>query len=115
MPADVPQGSVLGPLLFLISINDISVNLECNVKVFADGTSRFSLVRDPNESSTKLGTDLGGVAWWAHQWKMSFNPDPSKQAVEFHFSHKINPVDTPPVYFNNLVVASCETFRFIVR
>ena len=115
MPADIPQGSILGPLLFLIFINDISANLECNVKIFADVTSRFSLLRDPNESSAKLGTDFGGVAWWAHQWKMSFNPDPSKQAVEVHFSCKINPVDTPPVYFNNLVVASCQTFRFIVR
>ena len=40
---------------------------------------------------------------------MSFNPDPSKQAVEVHFSRKINPADTPPVYFNNFAVASCGT------
>ena len=71
----------------------------------------FSLVRDTNESLAKLGRDLGRVARWAHQWKMSFNPDPSKQAVEVHFSRKINPLDTPPVYFNNLAVASCETHK----
>ena len=69
------------------------------------------MVRDPNESSAKLGRDLGRVARWAHQWNISFNPDPSKQAVEVHFSRKINPVDTPPVYFNNLAVASCETHK----
>ena len=40
---------------------------------------------------------------------MSHNPDPSKQAVEIHFSRNINPVDTPLVYFNNLTVASSET------
>ena len=40
---------------------------------------------------------------------MSFNPDPSKQAVEVHFSRKINPLDTPPVYFNNLAGGSCKT------
>ena len=53
--------------------------------------------------------DLGSVARWAHQWKMSFNSDPSKQAVEVHFSRIITPVDTPPIYFNNLVAASWET------
>ena len=83
------------------------------MKIFADGTSLFYLARDPNESSAKLGRDLGRVAWWVHQWKMSFNPRSSKQTVEVHFSRKINPLDTPPVYFNNLAVASCETHKHL--
>ena len=44
---------------------------------------------------------------------MSFNLDPSKQTVEVHFSCKINPVDTPPVYFHNLAMASCETHKHL--
>ena len=44
---------------------------------------------------------------------MSSNPDFSKQAVEVHFSRKINPVNTPPVYLNNLAVASCETQKLL--
>ena len=109
----VPQGSILGPLLFLISINDIVANIECKVKIFADHTSLFSLVRDPNEISAKLGRELRRVAQWVHQWKMSFNLDPSKQAVEVHFTRKINSLDTSPVYFNNLAVASCETHKHL--
>ena len=101
--------------MFLIFINDIPANFECNMKIFADDTFLFSLVGDQNESTTKLDRDLEKVAGWAYQWKISFNPDPSKQAVEVHFSRKINPVDTQPVYFNNLTVGSCETFRLIVR
>ena len=76
--AGVPQCSILKPLLFLIFINDIPANLECNVKIFADDISLFSFERDPNESSAKLGRDLGRVAQWVNQWKMSFNLDPSK-------------------------------------
>ena len=83
------------------------------MKIFADDTSLFSLVRDPNESSAKPGKDLGRVARWVHQWKMSFNVDLSKQAVEVHFSRKINPVDTPPVYLNNLALASSETRKHL--
>ena len=110
--AGVPQCSILGPVLFLIFINDIPSNLECNVKIFVDDTSLSS--RDPNESSAKLGRHLGRVAVWAYQWKMLFNPNPSKQAVEVHVSRKINPVDTSPVYFNNLVEACCETHKHLV-
>ena len=64
--AGVPQDSILGPLLLLIFTNNIPANLECNVKIFADDTSLFSLVRDPNKSSAKLSRDLGRVAGWTY-------------------------------------------------
>ena len=48
--ARVPQGYVLGPLFFLVYINDLSENLLCGVKLFADDTSLFSIVT--NELST---------------------------------------------------------------
>ena len=102
--AVVPQGSIFRLLLFLIFINDAPAKLEYD-EIFTDDTSVFFLVRDPNESSAKLDRDLGRVARWAHQWKISFNPYPSKEAVRFIF-RRINLVDSPPVCFNNLAVAS---------
>ena len=84
----VPQGSVLGPLLFLIYINDLENDVISTVKFFADDTMIFSVVHDPVISATELNHDLNLINKWAHQWKMSFNPDPTKQAVEVLFSQK---------------------------
>ena len=86
--AGVPQGPILGPLLFLIYINDLSDGLNCNPKLFADDTSLFSTVYNNNEATNTLNNDLNKITEWAHQWKMSFNQDISKQAHEVVFSHK---------------------------
>ena len=102
--AGVPQGSVLGPLLFLIYINDLEENIKSNVKFFADDTSLFSIVKDPEFSYDMLQHDLDSISEWAYQWKMSFNPDPTKQAEEILFSHKYFRVDHPPLHFNNIEV-----------
>lgn len=84
----VPQGSVLGPLLFLIYINDLENNIKSNIKFFADDTMLFSIVHNPLTSASELNQDLKVISTWAYQWKMSFNPDPSKQATEILFTKK---------------------------
>ena len=102
--AGVPQESILGPLLFLIYINDLSDDLMTNVKLFADDTSLFSVVHDVNTSSTNLNNDLRKISDWAIQWKMSFNPDPSKQAQEVIFSRKRQNPNLDSLYFNHNLV-----------
>ena len=77
----VPQGSILGQLLFLIYINDLPDGLPSNVKFFADGTSLFSVVYDIHSSSIDLNKDLKTINERAFQWKMSFNPDRNKEAL----------------------------------
>ena len=99
--AGVPQGSILGPLLFLIYTNDLSEGLSSNAKLFADDTSLFSVIHDSNSSALELSNDLAKINRWAFQWKMSFNPDPKKQAQEVIFSRKSKATSHPPLVFNN--------------
>ena len=101
----VPQGSVLGPLLFLVSINDLERNIKSNIKFFADDTMLFSLVKDPEISANNLNHDLGIIQQWAYQWKMELNPDPTKQANEVLFSCKRSSPYHPQLIFNGIAVA----------
>ena len=86
--AGVPQGSVLGPLLFLVYINDLTENIKSQMRLFADDSSVFTPVTDVLVTHEQLVKDLETVSNWGYQWKMVFNPDITKQAVEVIFSVK---------------------------
>ena len=109
----MPQGSVLGPLLFLIYINDLPDNIQSTCKSFADDASLFSHVFDKYNSQSVLNNDLQVVSNCSFQWKMQFNPDPNKQAQEAYFSKKLNNENSLPVAFNNAKVATCSTQKHL--
>ena len=73
----VPQGSVLGPLLFLIFINDLDSNLLNLILKFADDTKIFSPVDDPLLCN-QLQADLDKLCDWSSKWQMDFNIDKCK-------------------------------------
>ena len=82
--AGVSQGSILGPLFFLICLTDFSENIELTVKLFAE----YSVVHNNNTSAEVLNKDLQRIPEWEHKWKIFFNPDIRKEAQEVIFSRK---------------------------
>ena len=80
--AGVHQGFILGPLLLLVYINDLSENLHSNLKLFADDTSLFSIVIDEVFLNSRLNDDLTVSNDCAYNWKMRLNPGSTKPTHE---------------------------------
>ena len=104
----VPQGSVLGPLLFLIYINDLSDNISSTCMIFADEASLFSFAHAKYVSCDELNSDLKKISNWALQWKMKFNRDPNKQAQEFIFQIELIKI---VLFLWHLIIAKLRLFH----
>ena len=69
----VPQGTVLGPLLFSLYINDISSDIESEIRLFADDCVCYREIKD-EEDTLKLQRDIDRLGSWARKWGMRFQP-----------------------------------------
>ena len=94
-------------------INDLTDNLKCNVELFADDTSLFTIVHITDQAASDVNQDLDIIKSWAHKWRMLFNPDPTKQAVEVTFLRKKISADHPPVLFNNIRVIKMNEHKHL--
>ena len=76
LPLDsgVPQGSTLGPSLFLYYINDIATGLDSTIRLFVDDIIAYLVIKSNSDALT-LQRDLDKLAQWEQLWKMAFHPD----------------------------------------
>ena len=85
-------------------INDVTDYLICNVRFLADNIPLYTVVHNSTKAAVDMNHDLDIIKSWAHNRRVSFNPDPNKQAVEVTFSRKRIPVDHPVIPFNDTPV-----------
>jgi hypothetical protein len=108
--AGVPQGSILGPLLFLVFINDIVNNIESDIHLFADDTSLMDIVDDHILSYSKLNRDLTRLSTWANRWLVTFN---ATKTVFLQVSRKVNQAPKPNLILNGMAIREVQTHKHL--
>ena len=105
----MPQGSRLGPLLFIIFINDIINDIESEIFLFAYDTTLLASGNDPAETSAQINRDLNKISEWAKRWKVTFNAKKSKEMI---FSKKcLN--NSPPLIFNDTYIDRVNSHKYL--
>ena len=91
----VPQGSVLGPLMFLIFINALPCYIKSGVRLFADDTVNYLTIRSESDCR-QLQDDLHSLEKWKSDWCMEFNPSKcnfirvTRRRTPFKFQYKLH-------------------------
>lgn len=102
--AGVPQGSILGPLLFLIFINDIVETVENPMFLFADDSSLMKVFNDIDIAAASINRDLQHLTNWANNWRVTFNVQKTvfmiitKKTTTYHPEIKMNNTNLTQVY-----------------
>ena len=107
--AGVPQGSVLGPLLFLVYVNDIAESLISTTRLFADDSSLAVSSPSDREIENILNHDLEMISRWAKQWLVTFNPNKT-EVIYFSLNKSDN---NPQLMFNNTQLTYVENHKHL--
>ena len=108
--AGVPRGSILGPLLFLLYINDIVEDIHSSIRLFADDTSHYIIVDNPTEAANQLNSDLEKINQWAKKWLVTFNPTKSESTI---LSRKRIKPPHPPVLMDYIQIKEVTSHKHL--
>ena len=107
--AGVPQGSVLGPLLFLLYTSDIPIGKDIYIATFADDTALFATGKSVEESTRKLQQSCNLLVEWTNRWSMKLN---ESKSIHVNFTNKI--IREPPrLYLNGIEVPIANTAKYL--
>ena len=104
----VPQGSVLGPILFLTYINDLPEQVKSRVRLFADDTAMYLAISSTTEGQV-LQTDLACLEQWEKMWDMYFNPF---KCQVLHITRKVKPLNTKYI-LHNVELESASAAKYL--
>ncbi len=109
--AGVPQGSVLGPLLFLLYINDIANCVQdVQVRLFADDTCIFLEVDNRVETAELINNDLARIEQWADKWIISFS---AKKTKSMTISNKPDSDKNPQLIFKGEHIVGVNSYVYL--
>ena len=96
LKAGVPRGSVLGPFLFIVYVNEVADKLNCITRLFADDTSLGDFSKEKQLVEKSLNENLASLSSWAKEWLINYNPEKT-EAMMFSLNNNDKSID---LYFN---------------
>ena len=106
----IPQGTVLGPVLFLVYINDLPCSISSDCSIFADDTSVYNTGSKPPSTCSMLSKDLNYAADWAAEWGMLFNAEKSEHLA---ISTRKSDITSPHVTMNGTQIPQVTSHKHL--
>ena len=106
--AGVPQGSILGPLLYLLFTSDVPTSNEYVTATFADDTALLAIGKTPEESTNTLQTAINEVSNWTKKWRIKLN---ESKSVHVDFSYK--DISQRSLYLDNNIIPYSNSAKYL--